>query len=270
MDLNGEPTQNPPGTGQTAPPTGALGTITIPVPPPQAPAERTFTASEVEAFRAQERDKLHGRLTQQGDTLKTVQDELAALKAEREREAAAAEAARAQVEAEAAAAARAAEEAELSAKELLKQESARWEQQFAEMQQQQETERALWEKDREVSELRTYAQAQVAAHQDDIAPELLDLIGGNSREEIDASIVRMTEKTSAILEGIAGAQVPRPALRGTAPTGRPNIGPLDNNSTQRTLTPQQIRDMSPAEFAANRSALLAAASNHVRSNGLYG
>lgn len=259
------------GTNPGQPPTPPAGTITIPA--PQAPpptTERTFTAEDIENARRQERDKLYGRMTEQGEELKTFKQKFEAMEAERQREAEAAAAAKAQADKEAAEAARVAAEAEMSAKDMIKQERDRWEREFAQMREQQEQERALFEKDRAFNELRAYAQAQATANQDDIAPELLDLIGGNSREEIDASVTRMKEKTSAILQGITEAQAQRPALRGTAPTGRPNIGPLDNTSTQRTLTPQQIRDMPFAEYAANREALLAAASNQVRSNGLYG
>lgn len=250
-----------------------VGTITIPVPAPTAPAPRTFTQEEVNAFRTQERDKLYGRLSEQTDSLKTMQEELAALKAEREREAGARAAAEAKAEAEAEAAAKTKAEAEMSAKEYAKQETGRLQEELAAMRREREEQLALFEKERAFAELRQYTQAQVNAHRDQIAPELLDLVTGDSREQVDASIALLVNKSSAIVESLAAAQAQarQASLRGVSPTGRPTSnGPLDNEPGTRTLTPQNIREMSMADYAANRQQLLAAASNHVRTNGLYG
>lgn len=255
-----------------APPTQAadpIGSITVPAiqPAATASAPRMFDEAALNKARQDERDKLYGRLTEQGETLKSMQDELAAMKAERAAEVEAVQAAKAQAEA----AQKARAEAEMSAKDFVKQEAERWQTQLAEMERQRAEERAIFEKERAFNELRAYTQAQVAANRDQIAPELLDLVTGNTPEEVDASLETMRTKTAAILEGIAGAQAQarQASLRGVSATGRPNIGPMDTDPGSRTLTPKDISEMSMAEYASYRQHLLAAASDHVRQGGLY-
>jgi hypothetical protein len=242
-------------------------TIPVPQPPPDALAQRrTFTEEEVAKFRQDERDKLYGQMTKQSESLTQMQERLAAIEAEKAAQADAA--AKAQADADAAAKAKA--EAEMSAKDYVRTETARLEAQLAEERRQREEQLALFEKERSFTALREYTQQQVAAHRDQIAPELLDLVTGGTQAEIDASISLLVNKSSAIVESIAAAQAQarQASLRGVSATGRPNIGPLDTDPSSRTLTPQQIRDMSPAEYAANRQQLLAAASNQYRSGAL--
>lgn len=257
---------------ETAPQTTTgANTITIPVPqppPPAAPTGRMFDEAALTKARQDERDKLYGRLTEQSETLNALQAKMAAIEEKARADAEAV--AKAQADAQAAAKAR--DEAEMSAKDFVKQESERWQTQLAELERQRAEERALFEKERAFSELQQYTQAQIAANRENIAPELLDLVTGNSREEIDASIARLAEKSSAIVSSLAAAQAQarQANLRGVSPTGRPNIGPLDTDPATRTLTPQDISQMSMADYAAHRQQLLAAASNQARNGGLYG
>jgi hypothetical protein len=227
-----------------------------------------FSAEEVEGFRRQERDKLYGQLSKQTETLNQLQGQMATIEAERK--AAAEASAKAQAEAEAAAKAEA--EAKMSATELVTAREADFNRRWAEMQAQQEQERAIWAKEREFAELRDYAQQQVAANREHIVPELLDLVTGSTRQEIDASIETLKTKTTAILQGISGAQAQaaQASPRGVSVTGRPDVDLLNANSGTRNLSPQDIANMSPAEYAQNRQQLLAASSNHVRTRGLYG
>lgn len=257
-----------PNTTTTA--TNTSGSITIPavqVPTPPPPA-KLFDESALNKARQDERDKLYGRLNEQSETLSTLQSKLAAMEEERRAEAEAV--AKAKQDAEAARKAR--EEAEMSAKDFVKAESERWAAQLEAMERQRAEERAIFEKERAFNELRQYTQAQVEANREKIAPELLDMVTGNSREEIDASIERLTAKSAAIVEALtaAAAQARQANLRGVSPTGRPNIGPLDTDPATRTLSPQDISAMSMDEYSAYRQQLLAAASNHVRTTGLYG
>lgn len=58
----------------------------------------------------------------------------------------------------------------------------------------------------ERSEIGAYIQRRAAEVQDEVAPELLDYIGGNSIEEVERSITAAREKTASILEGVRLAQ----------------------------------------------------------------
>lgn len=254
------------------PTTDPAGTITIPVPvptpPPSAdPSGRMFTEAALQKARQDERDKLYGRMNEQSETINSIQAKLAAMESERQAEAEAV--AKAKADAEAAQKAR--EEAEMSAKDYVRAESERWQAQLAQMEQQRLEERALFDKERQFNELRAYTQAKVDEAREAIAPELLDLVTGNTREEIDASIEMLTAKSTAIVEAISGAQAQarQASLRGVNPTGRPNIGPMDADPAQRQLTPKDISEMSMQEYATHRQQLLAAASNQVRQGGLY-
>jgi hypothetical protein len=55
-------------------------------------------------------------------------------------------------------------------------------------------------------QLQAYAIEQALQHQNDIAPELMSYVGGDSKAAIDASIERAKQKTAQILAGIRQAQ----------------------------------------------------------------
>jgi hypothetical protein len=55
-------------------------------------------------------------------------------------------------------------------------------------------------------ELQTHLVEQVLANQNEIAPELMSYVGGDSKEAIDASIERAKTKTQQILQSIRQAQ----------------------------------------------------------------
>ena len=169
----------------------------------------------IEQARKEERDKLYSQRDKQKESMDAMQAEVAELrKAEAERTK---ESQRRAAEAEKARKAK--EDAEKSAKELLAEREQTWQQKLdamraeqeskmAEIAQQQQVQQAMWEKEREMTALQIYIRDAAAAEQDNIAPELLDFIGGNTREEVDASIQRVKDKTAAIVEGMRQAQVP--------------------------------------------------------------
>lgn len=259
-------------TGSITWPGAVVPNTTLTIPAPTASAPRMFDEQALNKARQDERDKLYGRLNEQSETLNAMQAKLAALEEARAAEQEAIAKTKADAEAQAAAALKAQAEAEMSAKDFAREQTEALRRQLEEIESRAAQERALFEKDRAFSELQQYTQAQVAAHQGEIAPELLDLVGGNTKEEVDASIALLASKSSAIAQTVAerSAQARQANLRGVSPTGRPNIGPLDTDPANRTLTAKDITEMPMADYAANRQQLLAAASNHVRTNGLYG
>ena len=243
----------PPGTVDSSNTTLATGTNTS---PPvniytQQPAGQYFTAEQLEAARQQEKDKLYPQLESLKDQLNTFKAEVDTYRQERE---AAQEAAKKAAE-EAAEAQRKADEEKLSIKELLEKRDQEWQKRQAEMENKFEVERTIMQKDRELAQLQSFIQRRVSEEiaANTIIPDLVDFVDGNTPDEVEASITRLKEKTASIVEGkqrMLSGQTPTP---GVSPTGFAPTGPLDNLSGTQELTPQQIRDMSPAEYAKFRA-----------------
>lgn len=233
--------------------------------PPQADikADRKFyTEDDLNKVRAQEKEKLYPQI----DSLK---EELASLKKERE-EAAAAKAAKAKAE----------EEEELSLKELLARRTEEFEAQLntekQNLQEQLLTEKqerekafALLEREREFASLQAYKAQRIDEVRDNIIPELVDLISGNTKEEIESSIAALTERSSRILDSVQQAsQDARRQMVGTRAT-LPATGPLDIETGSRQFTAEEIAAMSMNDYAKYRQQLLSPSAQG-RSSGLFG
>ncbi|MEU4534274.1 hypothetical protein AB0G15_05320 [Streptosporangium sp. NPDC023825] len=237
-------------------------TPTEPVVPPAGPL---YTADDLAAARQQEKDKLYDRLTKQGTKLNAMEAEFQALKAEREA-LQQAEAARQAAEAEAA---RKAAEEEMSLRELLDQRDREYRAEITRLEQERAAERAILEKDRQFASLQAHIQRRVNEERENIAPELIDLITGNSPEEVEASISLMKAKTDAIAAKLGEASAALAAnMRGVSATGYSADGPLDNQSASKTYSPQELGSMPMSEYAKHREALLNSASHTNR--GLFG
>jgi hypothetical protein len=215
--------------------------------------ERFFTESQLEAARQQEKDKLYPQLNSLKEQNQTFQQQLEALNSDK----AARDAETNRLADEAAAATKAAAEEKLSVQELL----AAREAEFAAKQQAFEEEmragQAVLRKETEFTNLANYISQRVADETANyrIMPELVDMIGGNTKEEIDASITKMQEKTASIIAGKTGGTTPPPAnpqTPGVSPTGFAPAGPLDTLSGQRQYTEQEINNMTMAEYAEFR------------------
>lgn len=234
-------------------------------PEPEAPAEPTYSADDLAKARAQEKEKLY-------PTVEKLKEELATLKqqaSEREAEEAKRKEERKKRESEAAKKKKEEEEQELSAKELL----AKKEQELMQMLEEERAERekafALLERERELQKMMQYRQQRMEQERDNIIPELIDLVQGNSEEEIESSISALKEKSSRIFESVAQASTQtRKDMVGARVTS-PASGPLDNDSEQRSYSPDDISDMSLEDYAKNRARLLGDASNN-SGQGLFG
>ena len=125
---------------------------------------------------------------------------------------------------------------------------------MAEIAQQQELQKAMWEKEREMANLAIYIRDRVEAERDNIAPELLDFIDGNTKEEVDASIERREGQDGGHRRGNApgaGRTAGRNARRGAVGRGdRASHPGLDTGD--QTLTAEDIKGMSMKDFAALR------------------
>jgi hypothetical protein len=102
----------------------------------------------------------------------------------------------------------------------------------------------VFQKEREFAEIQQYIRERVAQERDEIAPELLDLIGGNTKEEVESSIVSVKERTQRIAASMQQAlQDTRSQMRGVSPTGYAPVGPMDTDASNQQLTPEDIRNI---------------------------
>jgi DNA repair exonuclease SbcCD ATPase subunit len=217
-----------------------------------------YTEDDLAKVRSQEKEKLYPQI----DKLK---EELDSLKRERETEASA----RAAEEAARAAAEKEALESDLDVRSLLKQKESEWQEQLERERQERERAFALLEREKSFADLQSYRTQRVEAERDNIIPELLDLISGNNREELDSSIEGLRERSAKILESAQSAmQNARKEMTGTRVT-TPPAGPLETNMEQRNFTAEDISTMSMNDYAKYRSKLLSPKAQG-KSSGLFG
>lgn len=218
-------------------------------PQEQRPAYR-WTDEDIEAARKQEKDKLYPRIEDMDAQLKALREEREAEKAERERLAAEAEAAR-----------KAQEEGEMNVRDLVEKRDAEWQAKLANLESRYETDREIFNKERQLQEAELYRRDRIAQEANDILPELRDFIQGTSPEEIDASIEAMKARTASVLANFVAAEPPQVpfAPRGAAPTAPP-VGPMEQQPSYETLTPDDLRGMDMDTYKRHREQLLQAAS----------
>jgi hypothetical protein len=219
----------------------------------------------IQKARAQEKAKLYPQVEK-------LQEELALLRS-REQERMAVEAERAAKrqarEAEREAERKAKAEEEMSFKALLKTKESEWEAKLQREAEEREKAFALLDQERKFQELNQYRQQRLEAERENIIPELIDLISGNSQDEIEQSILGLKERSAKIFDSVAQvAQQSRKEMVGTRVTS-PASGPLDNDSDSRQYSPNDISNMSMADYAKNRAKLLGTAGNN-RGQGLFG
>lgn len=235
----------------------------------QAEMEQTemssYTADDLAKARAQEKEKLYPqleKLKEEVSLLRQREQEREATEAKRKEE-------RKKREAELAKQKKAEEEQELSAKELLARKEAELQEQIESERAERERAFALLEQERKFQQLQNYRSQRMEEERDNIIPELLTLVQGNTEDEIEQSISALKDKSAAILESVAQAnQQARREMAGPRVTS-PASGPLDNDSEQRSFSPDDISEMSLADYAKNRAKLLGNASNN-SGQGLFG
>lgn len=228
---------------QTQPPNanpGGQGPVIVNNLPPQSDPDKKFTTEDLENVRKQEKDKLYKQVEAMQSELQKLNDEREARIAEEQRRAD-----------EVAEAKRKAEEAELSAKEILERRESDWNTKFSRLQGQMEQQEIIFQKEREFQQLRDYARVQIEANQEKIIPELYDLVSGKTKEEIDSSIQSVIAKSEAIIEGASRMQSgQRSQMQGVSNAGFTPNGPLQGvpGAPNREYTPEEIQAMGPKDF----------------------
>jgi DNA repair exonuclease SbcCD ATPase subunit len=222
---------------------------------PATDSKAGYTEVDLQRVREQEKSKLYPQI----DSLK---EEINLLK--KDREAQLAEAAAIAKEKEEAA--RKLAESEMDVRALLEKKEQEWTAQLEEIRQEGARKDALLERERQYAELTAYRNRRLAEEQDNIMPELVDLISGNSADEIEQSITGLRERSSKILESAQQAmQTARRDMKGTSTTLPPT---MENNSAQQQFTADQIAAMSVTEYAKYRDRLFPGANN--QNKGIFG
>lgn len=236
-----------------------------------ASGEQMFTAAQLEAARAQEKDKLYAQIDQLKRGQQQANEALAAIQATKDAELAAVQAA----EAEKADVARKKAETEMSAKALLEQKLAEttqtWEQKFQAMEQERAQEKALLDKERAYQNLVSYRNDAITNAGDEIAPQFHDFIAGETQEQIDAGIARAkaaTESLTAQFQEVRRQELSQ--MRGVSTAGYAPLGPMENNPGQQNLSPDDINNMSMAEFAKLRQQTGIGRAESRSNRGLFG
>lgn len=222
------------------------------------PTNTGFTQDDLAKAREQEKAKLYPQLEK-------LKDELANLKKERDDRAAEEERIRQQAALEQ----QKKQEEEMDVRSLLTKKEQEFQSQLEAERLERERAFALLEQERNFQELNNYRQQRLEQERDNIIPELIDLIDGNNSDEIEQSIASLKDKSARILDSAAQAMSSaRREMAGTRITV-PASGPLDNDSEQRSYSPEAIRDMSLSDYAKQRAKLLGEAAGN-RGRGLFG
>ena len=221
-----------------------------------------YTEDDLARVRSQEKDKLY-------PVVESLKSEVAALKKEKEEKAARKAAKEAEELANKAAKEKSKLEENLEAKELIKIKEKEWQEQLERERSERERAFALLEQERTFSELQSYKQNLIERERDNIMPELVDLISGNTADELNASIESLKDRSARILESAQAAmQNARKEMRGTSAT-LPAAGPLETNMDSRQFTAQDIASMSMNDYAKVRDKLMSDAARG-KSRGLLG
>jgi len=217
-----------------------------------------YTDEDLAKVRSQEKDKLYPQI-------ENLKEELNSLRREKEEEATR-KAAEAQAAAERA---KLEQESELDAKSLLEVRTRELQEQLERERVERERAFALLEREKTYADLQSYRQQVLEQERDNIIPQLVDFVQGNTREEITASVEQLKERSASILESAQSAmQNARKEMKGTSIT-TPPAGPLETNTEQRMLTPQEIASMSMNDYAKYRDKLMSETARG-KSRGLFG
>jgi hypothetical protein len=232
---------------------------------------KVFTEDEVESIRKQEKDKMYKRLEEADTRVKSMEEQMGVISAERE-------AAKKEAEARAAKESdilRQREVDELSAKELLlKREEefnvklqeidGEYKRRFEEIEGQRQAQEAIIEKERRLQEISSYRNRRLQETQEEIIPELIDLVSGNTEDEIETSISVLRDRSNAIMESIQQATAQQQGRLRGAPVTAPPVGPMETQTEYQTLNADDIRNMTMDQYAKMRDRLLNARPNRGR------
>jgi hypothetical protein len=227
---------------------------------PAAPQGQFISLEEHQALlgkvRAEEKDKIYPELNETKAALADIRRRLEAEDAEKQR-----------LQDEADAKLQAEVEAKQTAEERLQAQIDAMKAERETERQERDRELLIAQKNAQFAELDAYRTRRISEESDEIIPELLELVRGESPEEIEDSLRVLRDKSAAIFEATqAATQALRQNLPGTRVTS-PGSGPLENESSTQQLSLEDIRDMSFKDWGQIRGRLLKSSGSGV---GMYG
>jgi multidrug efflux pump subunit AcrA (membrane-fusion protein) len=238
MSMPAEPQQPAPPAPRVEPPAAPQ---TVPAPPPAQPVDITALIKQAaDEAAARTRAELQSQLDAANSQLTEIKTaEQQRLDAE---QAAADEAARIAKEAE---------EADMSAKDLILKRDAEWQERLAQMERSNRQELARMDLERQLAELKAYTRGKIAeaAAKKSIHPSFYDYITGTSEAEIDAAIELAEQKTSELFEEFQAGGVQR---RSQMPGVSTASGPSSMGSVPELATDIDYENMDMATFVKNR------------------
>lgn len=190
---------------------------------------------------------------QQEEQLQTVTSQLQELRQAREEELAE----RQRLADEADAARKEKEEAEMDLRALMEKRDADFQAQLEERDRRYEADRAVFDQERRLTEVNEYRRARIDQEAEYIDPNLRDMVGGSSVEEVDQSIEFIKEKSAVIAASYAAAQQ-QPFRSGTVMPSVPPVGPMEQLPSYEQLTPEDIKGMDIDTYKRYRTQLLQA------------
>lgn len=219
-----------------------------------APVNTGFTADDLAKAREQEKNKLYPELERLKSELSKRDEQIAAWNKAKE---------------DAAASQRQQEEAQMDFHTLLQRKEEEFNARLAEEAAEREKAFSLLEREREFQSLQSHLQQRLAEEENEIIPQLRDLVTGSNVDEIEASIAAMKERSARIVADTQAAmQSSRQGMQGSRITS-PAAGPLDTDPEHRSYTDADVRSMSMADYIKNRPRLLGGASSN-SGRGLFG
>ena len=224
----------------------------------ESKSSKFYTEDDLAKVRSQEKEKLYPQI-------ENLKEELLSIKKEKEEEAA-----RRGAEADAEALRlKEAKESELDAKSYAELKTRELQEQLERERNERERAFALLEREKTFADLQAYRQELLEQERENIIPELVDLIAGNSREEVQQSVEGLKARSAKILDSAQSAlQNARKEMKGPSIT-TPPAGPLETNMEHRTLTADEIQSMSMNDYAKYRSRLLSPSAQG-KTRGLFG
>jgi hypothetical protein len=207
-----------------------------------------YTEEDLTRARQEEQHRLNERMEEMSAQLGALQQERQAELAERQR----------QID-EQQAALKAKEEEEMDLRTLMERREAEMRAELESINQRYETDRAVFERERALVEAQQYRIQRIEQEAEYIIPELRDLVGGDTPEQVDASIEEMKARSEAIFTNMQQQMQPQP-FRGAASPGVPPVGPMEQLPSYEQLSPEDIKNMDMDTYKRYRQQLLAATS----------
>jgi hypothetical protein len=215
----------------------------------QPKSSKFYTEDDLAKVRSQEKEKLYPEIER-------LKDEVLSLKKDKEEKAARKAAEAAEKEAAKVAKERAKLEDDLEAKDLIKLTAEELREQLERERQERERAFALLERERQFADLEAYKRQVIEQERENIIPQLIGYIQGNSQEEIQASVNSLKEQSASIMQdALTASQNARKEMAGTRAT-LPASGPLETNLESRQFSAQDIASMSVNEYAKVRDRLM--------------